>query len=774
MNPNEPISSPSPRDPTYGRSTPYGGSGAYGAYSGTYGAEQPSIWSEFTPARILRVVRKKWLTIALAALLALTFWGYYIYTAEPIYTSAALIEMNVRRPRIMNQQEAVIGETAGRQADEIINTQLQKFGTRAFRAEVRGTLLESLNFDGLDDAVAADIRAGQYTRASFEPQRRTRLVQVRADHFMPEIAAALANAHAETAVRLAMEENRQASDTAVAWLQLQADTQRKALARVDEALINFRITAQYDELQGRLRATEKSMDSLSLSKVALEAERLKRVELLNFLDSVELVPERIGDLPEELPRADEIKPLIGAWMSAIGQRDALLTRFTDRHPEAIASANQVVALRNRLEETLNRARDTAIASIRLLDQQIRSLEEAHEEADAARVALELEIARVTTERLALEREREAQDISYRGILNRIEEARLSADEYTATITLVEPATPPRSPIYPRKIRSLGLFVVSALFVGVGIALLKDYWEDYLINPEEVELLLGRRLTGLIPHSDAGDKNAIALASITEPRGLLAESFASMRSMMDSVMPENAKQIVLVTSSAPGTGKTTTCCNLAITHARSDRKTLLIDFDLRRPRVLSAFGIRSNRNYFADYLDGKPVSLRELPISISVEEVQQALEEDVVPRQDPLVSRSIRALDLIGVTEPPRNTAADLISSKRVADLIDWASSRYEHIIIDSPPLGIVGDATVLASFAHAVVFVARPEVTRKRAMIIGIRQLQDIGTEQIFTVLNDMNFNRSSYYYADAYGYRQYYGKTDNYSLPDRDAETPA
>jgi capsular exopolysaccharide synthesis family protein len=723
-----------------------GSQSAYGTYGNPYGAEPSSFLSDITPARVLRIIRKKWITITLATLLALTVWGFYIYVTERIYESSALIELSVRRPRIMNQQDAVIGDTAMRTFDELINTQLQKFRGRYTRQVAIEELKQDEGLQDLDPGTKEELFRGQFPPVNYSLVKNSRLVRIISTHTSPAVAAAIANAHARATSRVAIEENRQASDAAVAWLLGQAQTQRKVLEEAEQALIEFRQETDLDRLRHELETSRSAANAYNQSLLDIRSSLIQAQEVVSVLESVKLEPEQIGNLPESLPRRDELGNAVTDWLSAITARDGLLSRYTERHPEVQAKDQQIQALRAKVRETLLRSRETAQAQVNLLEQQAASLDQEKSKAARTSVELELEIARATTAQGALEREREAQDISYRGILKRMEEARLSADENTAAITIVEDALAPRSPVHPDLFKTLGLALVGGFLFGLGIAFITDQMEDHIVSVSEVENLLNTRVTGLIPHAPPDQVKHLARIALEEPRSLIAEAYAGLRTMIDSMARGNPGiKTTLITSASPGTGKTTTSCNLAITRARSQHRVLLIDFDLRRPRVINALNLQDEKNGFIRYLRGESLEPSQLIQSMNLE----------AGGDSPAMEDHGR-LDIIASAVAAEQSAADLIQSRRARELILWAQKNYDHIIIDSPPLGMIGDATALTAFANAVIFLVRPEISRKRATRMAVRHLQEVGVRQLFPVMNDVDFTSNLYggyqyggYYAD-------------------------
>jgi capsular exopolysaccharide synthesis family protein len=195
--------------------------------------------------------------------------------------------------------------------------------------------------------------------------------------------------------------------------------------------------------------------------------------------------------------------------------------------------------------------------------------------------------------------------------------------------------------------------------------------------------------------------------------------------------------VLVTSTAPGEGKTVTASNLAIASARSGRRTLLVDLDLRRPRVAAVFG-----------LDGRDRELREALRDQRVEQFQKL----PMPTKCP-------GLDIIATRGALHLSPAEIVGSPSVRRFFEWAENAYDRVIIDSPPFGLVSDSAVLGTLAGAVILVCRPNQSRKRALQYAARHFQNVGANVIGVVANDVETDKgfffSSFSYYGVYGAEQ-------------------
>ena len=732
---------PSPARPPYSA-----GPGYYAGAVPTPGyGESPldtSPLSSLDPLRWLVIARKKWLTIVLAVVFALGAAVFYLSKTTRFYQSRSLIELSVRRPRILNKQEATIEDPAAMmQIEDTLNTQIEKFKSKTMRPFAMASYRKLYPEDKISDGELANRLAW----ANFSLVKNTRLVRVSCVSRDPEFATRSCNAYAAGAEASARAENKEVSDAAVAWLEAQATLQKNELEAADKALLDARQNYQMDVMTGQRKTVESALIGFNDSLVQIESKAALEKKLLEAFEAAELNPESAGKLPADIPRAADVGVSLERWRAAVTERDALLSRYTPEHPSVVAQDQAVALYRDQAMSALNRAKTTAAANLALYEEQTKSLRKKKEEQLKLASDLDRAILDGGMNIAALERERSAADSSYMGVLFRIQEARLSADENTATVKLVESASPPLL-VRPRPVRTLLMALLFGMGIGFGLAFLTDILEDRVMSSHDIEMGLAVKILAVIPRVMARNRKEIALASLSHSFGEMAEAFAGLRSVLDSATYRDHTKVILVGSSLPEEGKTTTSCNLATACALNGQKTLLIDFDLRRPRVGGIFPMPVGYQGLLGYLAG---GQGELPELIYASECKNL---------------SIMASRLSGVARP-----ADLVGGTKVAKLLVWARANFDRVVIDAPPLGIVSDALSLAGLADCVLVMARPATSRKRAVRHTIRRFQDVGVHAIAVVMNDVDHSKFAYHgYGPYYHYRKHY---NSYAAADPAAE---
>jgi capsular exopolysaccharide synthesis family protein len=271
-------------------------------------------------------------------------------------------------------------------------------------------------------------------------------------------------------------------------------------------------------------------------------------------------------------------------------------------------------------------------------------------------------------------------------------------------------------------------------VLAGLAVLLDFADKSFRSPDEITQALGFPVLGHVPHlkTKARKKSAgstdLTLCTLGGPNAFGSEAFRSIRTGLYFRDSESENRVIQITSPVPGDGKSTIATNLAISIAQSGRSVLLIDADMRRPRISKLFGLQ-NELGLADLLRGD-ATLREVLIV------------------GPIPNLSLLASSL------PANDPAELLSSATFSSLIESLRSQFEYIIIDTPPLLAVSDAASVAARADAVVLTVRLRRNAKPLALQASQLLLEMGVRPMGIVVNGITNSRSYEYRYGQYGYQ--------------------
>jgi succinoglycan biosynthesis transport protein ExoP len=722
---------------------PYGAYGPYTAYNQPYYGP-PS--GTLTLTVILRIVRRSWLLAMLLGAVGLAL-GYYILTKiTPMYRAHSKIEMSLRKPRILATQGALMDQGSRASSFEIYNARIEKMKSYSILEIVLDKYRAMHPGDKRQDALIAEVIA-EVTVSRSKNSRIINFVSVHAD---PELAARVVNAFAEASEYAVFKENKESSDKAVEWLQSQALAQRKMLVESEERLLEYRKNNQMDVLESEKKALNESSIALSQNLVTIESATILISETLSFLTRLDDDPSKVSEMPMEIPGRVEIMVVVEKLRIAMYERAALMIKYTAKHPEVLKRDDEVRQLGLQLLTVNARARAGVANSLVIKRGQVKSLREKLEGQSRRISALELQTVKIRSELNTLERESDATQVSYNGILKRIEEARLSADEDTATVQIVDLSPIPQETISPDRPRVYVVGVVFGILMGFGLGTLSEVLDDRVKSSMEIERDFGLRVLGIVPRIRKIQRHELALAGLNNKFGYVTEAFAGVRSILDSPQFEDVSRSILIASSTPEEGKTITSSNLAGMFARSGQKTLLIDFDLRRPRMARIYeealgamdGEAQEYSLLHRLASGGKADWKGLPL--------QGPEENLYV----ITSQASQTI-----------SPAEVIGSDAVKELMSWATENFDRVIIDSPPLGVISDSNVLASLVDCVILVCRPNKSRTRLIRHMLDQFRTIGANVIGVIINDLDLRKDSFFDAKYkymnYSYQQAYQNSD-------------
>ncbi|MBL0060012.1 MAG: polysaccharide biosynthesis tyrosine autokinase [bacterium] len=352
----------------------------------------------------------------------------------------------------------------------------------------------------------------------------------------------------------------------------------------------------------------------------------------------------------------------------------------------------------------------------------------------------------------LTRDRKLNEELYLMLNEKYEETRISEAAKSAGVEIVDTAKPPEFPVKPRKKLNILFGMLFGFALGVGITLLIDLLDDTIKTPEELERMslttlgtipivniedIRRRMKRQGKELTSQDEARIESKMITRfsPKSPISEAYRSLRTNIQFSDIDNPKRVILMTSSATKDGKSTTCVNLAITFAQTGSRVLLVDSDLRRPTLHNFFNV--------DKMYGlSNVLIGSLAFS------------DVIKRTE------VENLDLITAGDIPPNPA-EMVASERMRVFLEEARSRYDVVLLDSPPVVAVTDAAILTTRADATIMVVSSGMTGRAELKRALGLIQSVGSNVMGVILNGLDIKKmygSYYYYFHYYQYYYYYG----------------
>ena len=337
---------------------------------------------------------------------------------------------------------------------------------------------------------------------------------------------------------------------------------------------------------------------------------------------------------------------------------------------------------------------------------------------------------------------------YINLLNNMEAIRLARLQNTPNVVSIESAVVPAKPIRPKPVTNTGLAAVVGLMLAGGIAFLIEYLDDTLRTPEDIERVLKLPIIGYIGNFKIGKDDAVDVHVMKNPRSPFAEAFRSLRTNLEYTNVDRSLNKILIASSGPGEGKSTIASNLAAIIAQGGKRVLLIDADMRRPRIHTIFGI-SNRVGLSTLFRG----------SLTVRSAMR-----------PVVG--VDNMFIIPSGSPPPNPT-ELLASARMDQILLEASREVDMIIVDSPP-SLVADYQVLSTKMDGVLLVIQPGITHADTASAMMEHLERVSANTLGIVLNKIPHNSyyGGYHYYSSYSKRGgYYYQAEEQIQPQAQAE---
>ncbi|HEY5653011.1 MAG TPA: polysaccharide biosynthesis tyrosine autokinase [Pontiella sp.] len=675
-----------------------------------------------------RIILQRRKTIAIGAILGLLTGLLYIKFSDPLYEAKAMLEMNIRRPRVTDNEAVIEDYSMIRDTDVIFNTRIEKFKSPAMEQLATKEYFKRYPQD--DNGIGRYSLSALIRGVAWEKKPNAHIVNVSYRSENPKFAEQLVNVLSYCAGVLMMQENQELSNEAVRWLASQVEAQRKVLDEEEKQLATLREAVQLGSLQQRSEALGQSLVSISAERENLISGVASRQTVYAFLEGLKGAEINLEMLPAGLPKEEQLNDLIRQWRVA---NDALLLlagRYTKLHPEYQHAKRSEVHARDRLTQFVNLSMQSVKNEIDLMTRQINQLDSRIETVNKESISLEQKLIAANQQLQWLQRKRDAADNAYQVMLRRMEEARLSADENTAYTKVIRNASVML--VRPQKLLSLAFCLVAGILGAVAFAMIQTIWEDIIVDITD---LYGLNLSVLcaIPQQKNDSRGELATVGLHNRFHHLFEVFSGINALMSSEKYQHRSGMIVISSVMPREGKTVSACNLAISSAINGTKTLLIDCDLRYPQIGRIFEVDDSHPSLLEWLGNSESQLTH----------GQLVYPEVIENLDLITSHSLKDIN-----------PAELLGRERLKKLLDWARENYARVIIDSPPLGPVGDAQILANQADSVILVSRIGRTRRRPLKFVLERLRDIDAEVLGCIANNVPHSLSARFCGgEGYGY---------------------
>ncbi|MGA9885479.1 MAG: polysaccharide biosynthesis tyrosine autokinase [Candidatus Acidiferrales bacterium] len=674
---------------------------------------------------------------------------------KPIYIASAMVEVD-QEPQNVLPFQAPDAYSSYIDDEDYIDTQMTIVKSETLALDTINSLDLSRypEFGGRAEAVTpAHLGIGEGRPAilgaflqRLEVKRipQSRLIAVSFTAQDPQLAARVVNAHLRNYLEQNFKSKYDATMQASGWLSSELEQLRLKVEKSENARIAYQRENQIWQLDAKQDITTQNLAALSSTVTQAQTDLAGKEALYRMAENggADALPAMRGNgtVQDLVKRKSELAEQYAQAVNQYGPNFPKVQWIADQQKEvdaALAKARQTAT--EEVEGDYNAAR----TRLKLLDGEL--------DAQKAKVN---DMAEKLVQYNILEHDAESNRQLYDGMLQKLNEAGISAGLRSSNIRIVDPALVPTTPSGPRKARNIMLAFLVGLVGGVGLAFFREYLDNTVKSPDDIDSLTGLPSLAVVPllpegngrhgRSSRGANNRespelmaprVELLSYVQPRSQISEAFRALRTSLLLSQAEHPPQVILVTSALPREGKTTAAVNLAVTLAQLGDRTLLMDSDLRKP------GIRRALNMTV----GKDSGLSSYLAGVS------SLEEVTIPH--PAIS-NLTAL----TTGPVPPSPADLLSSHRMRDALTELRRRFKFIVIDSPPILAATDAVILSALTDGVLLVVRSGSTPKEALTRSRDLLSTVKCRLLGVVLNGVDSNAPDYYYSYryypyAYGY---------------------
>jgi capsular exopolysaccharide synthesis family protein len=667
------------------------------------------------------VLERRWLVLtAFFTILLLT--AVYLVRAPRIYAATVRIQIDRESSNPLAVREALSLDT---REQDYLQTQYKNIVSRSLIDSVVNTL--KLEKDpryakAMDvvEAVAGDI--------SVLPIRLSRLVDVRVEHPNPETAMKIANALAKNFIEQNLDQKVNSSFQAMTWLMTQVADAKNRVEKSEADLQAYRQKFNEVSLEEGENIVRQSLlqSQTDLSKV--RAESAQAQQAVSEIDRMINDGLPIDTIPAvaQSPVVQEIRKQIDIEAANLA---ALQKRYRAKYPTVIAAVSRLEALQHSLAAECEKQMQTVRNNAALL----KKNEEKLSQLVTAEKQQQQHLNQLKIKYDILKRDTENNKSIHSNVLVRMKETELMSRLNSNNMRVVDPATKPLRPVKPRMALTILAGLVGAVAVSLSLAFFVSYLDDSIKSQEDIENHLRLPFLGYIPNIKTNSVVERDLQAHLHPQSNAAEGFRTIRATVALTHKPEKFRVITVTSTIPSEGKSLVASNLAIVHAQTGLRTLLVDADLRRPSVHKAYQLHS------------PVGLSAF-LMRETDDIGEITHVSEVPN-----------LDVICCGAIPANPS-ELIGSSRMAEFLQRVKGQYDRVVLDCPPVSAVSDPLIISAMADGVIYVTKFNKIRREHGRKSVQRIQNAGIHILGVVINDIDFEgKDSYYYSYYYYQNRYY-----------------
>lgn len=665
------------------------------------------------------------------------------FKMKPIYRAVSRVQVEAETPLIQSLNDRYDKLETD---DAFLQTQIQvlKSGNLAWQTVEQLRLGENINF--IDPKKIANKNPIQQKvklidefedRLNVQLVPKTRMLMVGFDSPDPNLAALVSNSLVENYIDYNFRQKYAATRQASGWMEQQLDEVKAKVEQSQQALIDYERQHAIANVGSKDRQSveEQMLSDLSRDLTAAQADRIAKQSLYNQVleNRAQIASLAQSELLQKLE--ENSAQLREQYLDALAQYGPNFPKVRRLKEQSAENQAQIVTEQDRVIERIRNDYLTAINREKLVINAVGRQKEVLSSAN-----------QLLVEHNLLQREFDANQQLYQNLMQRLKDATVSAGLRSTNLHQVDLALAPAEPVRPRKLLNVSIGALVGIMIGVVLAFAQEGLDGSIKSVEEVEALLPITSLGIIPLQRGtkgrmayslrarhnGTAEAAGLAVVEKPNSIFAEAYRSLRTAILLSLANCPPKTLLITSAEMGDGKTTTALNLAAVLAQRKAPVLLVDGDMRKGSTAKLLNLSGEKG-LSTVLTG-------------IHTVDEAFHaHPLLPGLFVMPAGPV----------PPR--AADLLSDNRMLELLHHLSARFEHVVIDSPPVLSVTDATILSRIVDGVVVVVQTGVTFRGALLRTVRMLDVAGAKILGVMLNKFDERNQSYYSYYHYGrHRQY------------------
>ncbi len=716
--------------------SPGTGSRAVGMASGPVSTQ--GIAEDGGRPSLLHVIwRRRWI-VALVTVASLGVGWLQLQRATPLYTSTSRLFVERLSPKIIpGTEEFMMGSW------NYLSTQCALFRSTPIAASAleRPGIRQLKTLAGVSNPVG-------YLKAllSVGLGKEDDIISVSFESPYPEEAAQIVNAVVDAYVTYQSASRRNTAAEVLKILQREKARREAELAKAMKAMVDFKKSNPLLAFEGSDGSfMSKRMESYSAALIAVQNDILDAMAANQAIKETMSDPTRLRHFLELRRLGDRqglTPPEEGALRAEVHRLELQLREMkrecTDMHPGIQAMEAEVAERKERLASLEKQlAEAELLVTTRKLDalrEKEAQIRQSFEEQRKEMVDLNAQAAQYTLLRSEWEQCKRLCDI----LDDRVRQINVTEDTAALNVTILEVAVPAGAPSSPDKRRTMSMALIAGLMLGGALAMARHWMDQRFHSADDISATLAMPILGMIPEMPSRERLTLRGRKVEiEPTSHAAEAYRTIRTAIYFGVPNGQARRIVVTSPEPGDGKTTLVSNLAIAMAQAGQRTLVIDGDFRKPMQHNIFETKRDRG-LSSVLAGR-------------ETLDAAIQRTTTG-----------CLDILPTGPTPPNPS-EILNSQAFAGLLDELSSRYDHIIVDSPPVAPVTDARILGALCDVTILVLRADKSHRKIAERARDSLLSVGARILGAVVNAVPRKEDRYYHYSGYGHYYKYGYGDGH-----------